>query len=147
MALDLNSEFSEIQQKIKSGQTYKKISKQIKDIEKKAGDAETASNKFFSETLNSAKDKATQKFNSSQVKNQYDQLLDLVRNPETGNETIDILLKAMLDASREVKNQLPTLLTDSTIKALGCDQEQQYVPNEKIYIKLDSIDLLDYKFL
>jgi hypothetical protein len=144
MALDLNSEFSEIQQKIKSGQTYKKISKQIKDIEKKAGDAETASNKFFSETLNSAKDKAPQKFNSSQVKNQYDQLLDLVRNPETGNETIDILLKAMLDASREVKNQLPTLLTDSTIKALGCDQEQQYVPNEKIYIKLDSIDLLDY---
>ena len=68
----------------------------------------------------------------------------LVRNPETGNETIDILLKAMLDASREVKNQLPTLLADSTIKALGCEQEQQYIPNEKIYIKLDSIDLLEY---
>lgn len=50
----------------------------------------------------------------------------------------------MFDAAREVKNQLPTLLTDSTIKALGCEQEQQYIPNEKIYIKVDSIDLLDY---
>ena len=42
MALDLNNEFDEIKGKIKSGQKYKKISKQIKDIEKKAGDAETA---------------------------------------------------------------------------------------------------------
>lgn len=144
MALDLNNEFDEIKGKIKSGQKYKKISKQIKDIEKKAGDAETASNKFFSESLNSAKTKASEAFNSSAVKNQYDKLIELVRNPETGNETIDILLKAMLDASREVKNQLPTLLADSTIKALGCEQEQQYIPNEKIYIKLDSIDLLEY---
>jgi hypothetical protein len=144
MALDLNNEFDEIKGKIKSGQKYKKISKQIKDIEKKSGDAETASNKFFSESLNSAKTKASEAFNSSAVKNQYDKLIELVRNPETGNETIDILLKAMLDASREVKNQLPTLLADSTIKALGCEQEQQYIPNEKIYIKLDSIDLLEY---
>lgn len=144
MAPDLNNEFDEIKGKIKSGQKYKKISKQIKDIEKKAGDAETASNKFFSESLNSAKTKASEAFNSSAVKNQYDKLIELVRNPETGNETIDILLKAMLDASREVKNQLPTLLADSTIKALGCEQEQQYIPNEKIYIKLDSIDLLEY---
>lgn len=144
MALDLNSDFEQIQSKIKSGQTSKKIFNQIKNIEKQAGDAESASNKFFSETLNSTKEKSTQSFNNSAVKNQYDKLIDLVRNPETGNETIDVLLKAMLDAAREVKNQLPTLLTDSTIKALGCDQEQQYVPNEKIYIKLESIDLLDY---
>jgi len=144
MALDLNDEFSEIKSKIKSGQKYKKISKQIKDIEKKAGDAETVSDKFFSESLKSAKEKASEAYNSSAVKNQYDKLIDLVRNPESGNETVDILLKAMFDAAREVKNQLPTLLTDSTIKALGCEQEQQYIPNEKIYIKIDSIDLLDY---
>jgi hypothetical protein len=144
MALDLSGDFDQIKSKIKSGQTSKKILKQISSIETRLGDAESASNKFFSETLNSAKENATQKFNSSKVKNQYDQLLELVRNPETGSETLDILLKAMLDAAREVKNQLPTLLTDSTIKALGCDQEQQYVPNEKIYIKLESIDLLDY---
>ncbi len=144
MALDLNNEFDEIKGKIKSGQKYKKISKQIKDIEKKAGDSETASDKFFSESLKSAKGKASEAYNSSAVKNQYDKLVDLVKNPETGNETVDILLKAMFDAAREVKNQLPTLLTDSTIKALGCEQEQQYIPNEKIYIKVDSIDLLDY---
>lgn len=144
MALDLNDEFDEIKRKIKSGQKYKKISKQIKDIEKKAGDSETASDKFFSESLKSAKGKASEAYNSSAVKNQYDKLVDLVKNPETGNETVDILLKAMFDAAREVKNQLPTLLTDSTIKALGCEQEQQYIPNEKIYIKVDSIDLLDY---
>ena len=144
MALDLNDEFGEIKRKIKSGQKYKKISKQIKDIEKKAGDSETASDKFFSESLKSAKGKASEAYNSSAVKNQYDKLVDLVKNPETGNETVDILLKAMFDAAREVKNQLPTLLTDSTIKALGCEQEQQYIPNEKIYIKVDSIDLLDY---
>ena len=144
MALDLNDEFDEIKRKIKSGQKYKKISKQIKDIEKKSGDSETASDKFFSESLKSAKGKASEAYNSSAVKNQYDKLVDLVKNPETGNETVDILLKAMFDAAREVKNQLPTLLTDSTIKALGCEQEQQYIPNEKIYIKVDSIDLLDY---
>jgi len=144
MALDLNDEFDEIKRKIKSGQKYKKISKQIKDIEKKAGDSETASDKFFSESLKSAKGKASEAYNSSAVKNQYDKLVDLVKNPETGNETVDILLKAMFDTAREVKNQLPTLLTDSTIKALGCEQEQQYIPNEKIYIKVDSIDLLDY---
>lgn len=143
MALDLNKEFEDIKGQIKSGQTYKKISKQIKDIEKKAGDSETLSDKFFSETLDSAKKKASEAFNSSTIKSQYEHLLDLVKNPETGSETIDLLLKAMLDAAREVKDQLPTLLTDTTIKALGCDQEQQYVSNEKIYIKIDSIDLSD----
>ena len=144
MATDLNADFEEVKTKIKSAQKYKKIVKQLKEYEKKAGDAETASNKFFSESLTSAKEKASEAYNSSAVKNQYDKLIDLVRNPETGSETVDILLKAMLDAAREVKNQLPTLLTDSTIKALGCEQEQQYIPNEKIYIKLDSIDLLEY---
>lgn len=143
MALDLNKEFEDIKGQIKSGQTYKKISKQIKDIEKKAGDSETLSNKFFSETLDSAKKKSSEAFNSSAIKSQYENLLDLVKNPETGSETINLLLKAMLDAAREVKDQLPTLLTDTTIKALGCDQEQQYVSNEKIYIKIDSIDLND----
>ena len=143
MALDLNKEFEDIKGQIKSGQTYKKISKQIKDIEKKAGDSETLSNKFFSETLDSAKKKSSESFNSSAIKSQYENLLDLVKNPETGSETINLLLKAMLDAAREVKDQLPTLLTDTTIKALGCDQEQQYVSNEKIYIKIDSIDLND----
>jgi hypothetical protein len=143
MALDLNKEFGDIKGQIKSGQTYKKISKQIKDIEKKAGDSETLSNKFFSETLDSAKKKSSEAFNSSAIKSQYENLLDLVKNPETGSETINLLLKAMLDAAREVKDQLPTLLTDTTIKALGCDQEQQYVSNEKIYIKIDSIDLND----
>ena len=144
MATDLNADFEEVKTKIKSAQKYKKIVKQLKEYEKKAGDAETASNKFFSESLTSAKEKASEAYNSSAVKNQYDKLIDLVRNPETGSETVDILLKAMLDAAREVKNQLPTLLADSTIKALGCEQEQQYIPNEKIYIKLDSIDLLEY---
>ena len=48
MALDLNDEFDEIKRKIKSGQKYKKISKQIKDIEKKAGDIMTYVDKQFS---------------------------------------------------------------------------------------------------
>ena len=72
MATDLNADFEEVKTKIKSAQKYKKIVKQLKEYEKKAGDAETASNKFFSESLTSAKEKASEAYNSSAVKNQYD---------------------------------------------------------------------------
>lgn len=144
--LDLNNGFLTVENKIKAAKAYSDLNTQYKNAKKKVGKSLEEKKSSVVKTLDSATkkiDDVKQKANSYQkkIKTQFDQLLDLSKLT-SNSKSSQYIKRKLLETIRTIEPQITTILLEDTLKAVGCDQNQTYVGNQKVYIKLSSIDFL-----
>lgn len=94
----------------------------------------------------------TQQRLQAEIKNQYEELIDLVKSslpskPTSNSNTINFLVKQVLTASQNTKSRISEVVVEESLKVAGCSQEQTFVGNDdnsgpnKIYVRLNQIDL------
>jgi hypothetical protein len=149
MALDIRDGYGFIKKKVSTTQTYAQVSSDIEDLKKRSGDSLELANKTLSEQLSSLKTK-TDNFQkgTENVKSQFEELLDLSKlissdSTTKGNsKTTRYLKKIFVKSLQELTSQLPNLINELGVKAIGCSEDQTYLPNQSIYIKVKSIDFM-----
>ena len=141
MGVDLSNDYKEIKSKISAYKTTVESKKNQKLLEREASqDGYTPSK---SEVLKTLEDfGANTNKSQKQVKSQFDELIDIFNfsTPQTGNAGIDELLSYFVKAAINTKGRISEILVSETISAIGCSQEQEFVPT-KVYVKVTQIDL------
>jgi hypothetical protein len=152
MALDLNDGYKVIQEKVSATQKYKNIKKDADDLKKRKGESLETAKKLSTQQLSNLKDKRDKfkKDLNDSKKTQFDQLLDLTKLLSKGGEksgqtkTTKYLKKVFVTAITELKPQIKDILNDLGTSAIGCAQDQTYIGNQSIYIKVKSFDLVNF---
>ena len=132
MAISVQEGYKEAQEKINAVKSYTNLKSDYDNIKRQAGDSFENAKENAAQSLKSIQDK-TNKY-QKQLKNQFDQLLDIKK----------ILIRTL----RKIEPKIAEILMNECLSVVGCDQQQSYnapnvpVPNGTvIYIKVKSIDL------
>ena len=171
MAIDIEDGYESIGNSITKNKTYKQISLDYKKLKKKAGSSYEKNKKSITQTLNNAKKKKQkyQKSANSQIDNlmklkldsgddlpskddlmggNFKKLKDSKYNKIPGlkikgkNSTQKYIINKFVTELNELKPKILELIEQEILNAAGCSQDQTYTPNQDLYLKVKSIDLL-----
>lgn len=164
MPLELQQKYDNIKLKINSYNTTVENSLNELEIKKQS----------LGDNLEQTKSEALKQINNlgsegqrlqNEIKNQYEHLIDIfkmvssnakakvkdkVTNIDTKYDTLDFLLKQVLQASQNTKSRIDEIFINEVISAAGCSEEQEFLgcpsgsncsDTNKIYISLKKIDL------
>ena len=141
MAQDTEDGFNEVDKKTTTLKKYKKVSGDIQDLRKKAGKTLEKKKSETSTQLSDAK-KLKNKY-QKEIKTQFDKLLDLnFLSLGAGKSSQGYLKKTFTKAIKEITPKLDDILLELMLSAVGCSQDQEFVP-QTIYIRVKSVDLLN----
>ena len=150
MPLDIDDGYKKIKKEVTTKQKYNQVKKDIKQLEKKAGDSfedwggglESKFGKFANKQLSSA-EKAKQKFQKD-FKTQFDQMLEIkfLTQKNGDKKTAKYLKKTFVTAIEQIKPQIFDIISELGVKAVGCESEQEFPANTTVYIKVGAIDFL-----
>ena len=150
MPLDIDDGYKKIKKEVTTKQKYNQVKKDIKQLEKKAGDSfedwggglESKFGKFANKQLSSA-EKAKQKFQKD-FKTQFDQMLEIkfLTQKNGDKKTAKYLKKTFVTAIEQIKPQIFDIVSELGVKAVGCESEQEFPANTTVYIKVGAIDFL-----
>ncbi len=153
---DLNQSYDSAKGQINSIKSYKDISAAAKQLKSSAG------NSFAKSTasLNSSLDNVSkqQKRYLRDQPTSFDQLLDLITLTNgSGLDSTKYLKRKLLEVVVKIEPDIKKIITDESLKALGCSQEQTFKGYDKsnlninplttlpvgdgIYVPVQSIDL------
>lgn len=141
MALSISQQQSNIIGKIQALKTYNDVSKTEKNILDKAGSS-------FSDVSNSVSSQVNkigeqQKRFQRNAPTSIDRLLDLLQATRgSGEETIKYLRKIIIQTLMNVGPDISKILTEETLKAAGCSQEQTYTGINIKNLQIPSLNLL-----
>lgn len=139
-SIDLNADYKKAQDKITASKTYTELKSDYDKAKKKAGDSFEKVKKDTTESLNSFKEK-TKSF-ERQVKNQFEQLLDINNlTGGKGSNSVQYVKKLLLTALKNVEPKIQEILLEECLTAVGCDQQQTF-DAQILYIKVPSIDIM-----
>lgn len=139
MGLDLNADYKSIQDKIKATQAYTQAKSDYEKAKKVAGDSFEQAKSAVSEQINNFKEQ--KKAYEKQVKNQFEQLIDINNiTGGKGSNSARYIKRLLLKAMKNIEPKVIEILLQESINALGCDQQQIYNP-QILYIKVSSVDL------
>jgi hypothetical protein len=150
MALDIKEGYGKVKKKVEATEKYKEVNKDIQDLKKKKGETLEIYKKDAKEQLSNAK-KKVDKFQKKieKKKSQFDELFDLTKilsgdNKKNGQDskTAKYLKKVFITALQKLEPKIKEILNELGTQAIGCSEDQQYAPNQSIYIKVSSIDFL-----
>ena len=171
MAIDIEDGYESIGNSITKNKTYKQISLDYKKLKKKAGSSYEKNKKAITQTLDNAKTKKQkyQKSANTQIDNlmklkldsgddlpskedimggNFKKLKDSKYNKLPGiklkgkTKTQKYIINKFVTALNELKPKILELLEQEVLNAAGCSQDQTYTPNQDLYLKVKSIDLL-----
>jgi hypothetical protein len=140
-SIDLNLDYKEAQKKIEASKAYKELKSQYDDTVKRAGESFEEKKQDVTKSLNQAKEQ--QKRFQREIKNQFEQLLDI--NNVTGGKgsnSIAYVKRLLLKTIKNIEPKLAELLNEESLNAVGCD-EQQTFDQQVLYVKVSSIDLIN----
>jgi len=141
MAQDTEDGFNEVDKKTTILKKYKKVNSDIEDLRKKAGKTLEKKKSETSTQLSDAK-KLKNKY-QKEIKTQFDKLLDLnFLSLGAGKSSQGYLKKTFTKAIKEIVPKLDDILLELMLTAVGCSQDQEFVP-QTIYIRVKSVDLLN----
>jgi hypothetical protein len=150
MPLDIDDGYKKIKKEVTTKQKYNQVKKDIKQLEKNAGDSfedwggglESKFGKFANKQLTSA-EKAKQKFQKD-FKTQFDQMLEIkfLTQKNGDKKTAKYLKKTFVTAIEQIKPQIFDIISELGVKAVGCESEQEFPANTTVYIKVGAIDFL-----
>lgn len=151
MALDLNDGYKAVQEKVSATQKYKDIKKDADDLKKRKGESFETSKKEATEQLSNLKKKSDNfQKKIEKKKTQFDELLDLNKLLANGQEksgstkTVKYLKKVFVTALIELKPQIKDILNSLGTSAIGCAQDQEFVGNQSVYLRVKSFDLVNF---
>lgn len=141
MALDVNEGFKSVSNKITTNKKYKKIKDDVDKLKKRAGNTfEQAKDKISSSLSSTSNNKKRYQKN---IRTQLDKLLELkFLSTGSGSNTKNYLKRIFTKAIQELLPKIQEILNQEIIKAIGCSQDQEYLP-QTFYIRVKSIDLLN----
>jgi hypothetical protein len=160
MAIDINDGYEQIGDEIQKNKTYKKLQRDYKRLKKKTGSTfeknKAAIMKRFNDTkkkvAKAKKDSATMfdklldlKFESADdiFTKKYDGVTtNLEKRLSGGGDVKKYIVKTFMTALKNLKPEILKLLEDEVLNTVGCSQNQTYVPNQDLYIKIKTIDYL-----
>jgi hypothetical protein len=141
MSIDLSDSYKSAEDKIRASKTYVAVKKDAAKLKKEIKDNLEQDKDKVTSTVEKLKDQ--QKRFQRQVKTQLDQLLSLAQsNSGSGSATLNYIKTAFIKAAIKIEPKIYNILLKETIHALGCSHQQSYQPNQAIYIKVKSTDLL-----
>lgn len=139
-SLDIGASYEEIQKKIEATKTYNDLKSQYDGVVKKSGDSFEKRKEDVTQSIDQVKEEV--KRFQKQVKTQFEQLLDINNiTSGRGGGTVTYVKKTLLETIQNVEPRLKEILSDEAIKAVGCDLQQTYTPQD-VYIKVKSTDLI-----
>ena len=140
-SLDVNFDYNKIQKKVNATKTYGEIKSQYNDAIKKSGKSFEKTKSSVSSSLNDVKSQ-TKRY-QKQIKNQFEQLLDLSNTTGgNGSGSPSYIKRLLIRTIKNVQPRLRSIVIKDCLTALGCDQQQTYSPGP-IYVKVSSIDLFN----
>ena len=143
MSIDTKNSYTDAKNEIKSVQTHKALKDQYKNATRSAGDSFEEASAKVSQSINDFSEKA--KNVKQAVKNQFEELLDISSilggGPGGGGNSSKYIKALLINALRKIKPIILELLIEETIKAVGCDQNQQIGPSQVVYINVNSVDI------
>jgi hypothetical protein len=140
-SVDLNFDYNKIQQKVNATKTYANAKSQYNNANKKIGNSFEKTKKDVSQSLDKFKDQ-TKRY-QKQIKNQFEQLLDLSNTTGgNGSGSPKYIKKLLIRTITNIQPRLRTIVMECCLTALGCDQQQTYGPGD-VWIKVGSIDLFN----
>ena len=143
MAIDTKNSYTDAKNEIKSVQTHKALKDQYKNATRSAGDSFEEASAKVSQSINDFSEKA--KNVKQNIKNQFEELLDISSilggGPGGGGNSSKYIKALLINALRKIKPIILELLIEETIKAVGCDQNQQIGSSQVVYINVNSVDI------
>lgn len=135
-----NSIIDNIKKSISAIRDFNESSFQEKQILKNSGNSLTKNLQEITQQLSGAsKDK---KRYQKEGKNSIDQLLDFINlSNGNGNQILTYIRKKFLEASVRIEPKVKQILTEESIKVLGCSQEQTYSGITKTNLELQPLPL------
>ncbi len=141
-SLDLGVDYKKIQDKVTATRNYNELKTQYDDTRKQAG--ETFEQKKAAVTGQLGKIKEQTKRYQKEIKNQFEQLLDLANTTGgKGSGSPSYIKRLLITALKNIEPKLSQIALEESINAVGCDQQQTYNGNSTYYIKVKSVDLLN----
>ena len=141
-SLDLGVDYKKVQDKITATRNYNELKSQYDNTRKQAGDAFEQKKSAVTGQLGKIKEQ-TKRY-QKEIKNQFEQLLDI--NNTTGGKgsnSTKYIKRLLITALKNVEPKLSQIALEESINAVGCDQQQEYNGGATYYIKVKSIDLLN----
>jgi hypothetical protein len=141
-SLDLGVDYKKVQDKITATRDYNELKSQYDNTRKQAGEAFEQKKAAVTGQLGKIKEQ-TKRY-QKEIKNQFEQLLDI--NNTTGGKgsnSSKYIKRLLITALKNVEPKLSQIALDESINAVGCDQQQAYNGGSTYYIKVKSIDLLN----
>jgi len=140
-SLDLSVDYKEAQKKIEATKSYKDLKDSYDKASKRAGESFDQAKQDVTESLDKLKEQ--QRRFQREIKNQFDQLLDINNlTGGKGSNSVSYIKKLLIQTIKNIEPKLLELMQENAINAIGCDQEQTY-DQQILYIKVKSIDLID----
>ena len=141
MAQETEDGFNDVEKKTTILKKYKKVNTDIEDLRKKAGKTLEKKKSQVSTQLSDAK-KLKNKY-QKEMKTQFDKLLDLnFLSLGAGKSSQGYLKRTFTKAIKEITPKLDDIILDLMLSAVGCSQDQEFVP-QTLYIRVKSVDLLN----
>lgn len=138
-SLDLNADYKKAQDKITATKTYKELKSDYNKAKKKAGESFEKAKSDVTSSLNDVK-KKTKSF-EKQIKNQFEQLLDINNlTGGKGSNSIKYVKNLLLKTLKNIEPKIQEILYEECLTAVGCDQQQTF-DAQVLYIKVSSIDI------
>lgn len=140
-SLDLNVDYKKIQDKITATKSYNDLKKQYNSVIKESGKSFESSKSDVTESINKIKQQT--KSYQRELKNQFDQLLDITKiTGGQGSNSLKYIKNKLIETIQSIEPKIAEILLDESFKAVGCDQQQVYNA-QNIYIKIKSVDLVN----
>lgn len=138
-SLDLNADYKKAQDKITATKAFTELKSDYKKTRKKSGESFEKAKSDVTSSLNSVKEK-TKSF-EKQIKNQFEQLLDINNlTGGKGSNSVKYIKNLLLKTLKNIEPKIQEILYAECLSAVGCDQQQTF-DAQVIYIKVASIDI------
>jgi len=151
MALDINEAYKFAKKKITSTEKYKDIKKDSDDLKKEYGSSLEIAKKEVSSQLSKVAEsgKKFEKFIAKEKTN-FDNLFDLTKiisidpNKSGDTKSVKYIKKIFVTAINELKPQIKGIVNELGVNAIGCSQDQEFVGDQSIYLRVKSFDLMGF---
>lgn len=141
MSVDLPQSKREIRERINAINTYNESIAEKRNIFDKAGDSLSDVGNFLSSQVDNLEE--FQKRFMRNTQNSLDSLIEFITLTKgSGSDTFRFIRTKMLEAVVAVKPKAAQIITEESLKALGCSQDQTYTAIPKSNLQIENIDNL-----
>jgi hypothetical protein len=140
MSIDLQNSIQDIKNRVSSIKTTNQVLSDVDDARKKVKDNLEQAEKQVIDAIDKVQEE--KKRLKRQVEGQLSQLLQIFQlSSGNGASTVDYVKSKFVRILNRMEPVILPLLKETIVGCVGCSQEQQYTPNNPIYIKISSIDI------